>query len=169
MFAKPAYAQIVAILSALALTFVVAVAPIDFWSSQIDPVGSSFRTLARAPYFFIGTTDVEGQLSEEIPAWRTLAGSPKADSLFRQLFVRGTTPARVYALVGLSIVNPVQFRRIRVRLQGDSAHLTFSTPCDQGSAIPIGQVVTDARLATWASLLSSWAPIPHDSVRACAV
>ena len=169
MFSKPPYPAIVAILLALALTFVVAVAPIDFWWSKVDPIGSSFRTLVHAPYFFIGTTDVEGQLSEEIPAWRTLEGSPKADSLFRQLFVRGTTAARVYALAGLSTVSPEKFNRLKVRLQRDSAHLTFSTPCDQGNDLPLDEVVTEARLATWARLLRNWAPSSNHLAKACAV
>ena len=169
MFAKPPYAPLVAILLALAVTFVAVVSPIDFWWSKIDPIGSSFRNLSRAPYFFIGTTDVEGQMSEEILAWRTIAGSPKADSIFRQLFIRGTTAAQVYALLGLSTASPEQFRRLRVRLQRDSARLTFRTPCDHGADVPLGKVITESRLATWATLLRSWAPTSNHAEKACAV
>jgi hypothetical protein len=169
MFSKTAYAHLLATIVALATVLVVIIAPSDFWASDIDPVGSSFFQLARSPMFYIGPTDVEGQLSSETLAWRVLANSQNADSLFRRLFLRGTSPARLYALIGLHESNPRQYQLLKTRLVTDTTHLDFWTPCEKGYGVPLEQLMTDSRIAAWAAFLKNWEPSSQDAVKACAV
>jgi hypothetical protein len=74
-----------------------------------SPLAESMDLLRHAPRFEAAAVGAGGMVPTSVVAWLTIARSPTADSLFRELLYTSTPAGRLYALAGLREVNAPLF------------------------------------------------------------
>jgi hypothetical protein len=122
--------------------------PADPVPSVGEPVALAIHVLRGATRFNAAQIGFAGIAPPELLAWRTIADSPQAESLFAGLAVEGTRPGRLYGLAGLYWANSQRYAALGNRLLLEGGIVPVGRGCilmDQ----PVEQVLAEIGRGRW--------------------
>ena len=98
----------------------------DYWWSRLAPASYARDLIGTTPAFGIVSYNRCSTPESRERAWYAVASGPRPDSAFLAIYAKGTTAARLYAVVGLAYLNSGTLKVALDNLLRDTARLAVA-------------------------------------------
>jgi hypothetical protein len=146
MISRPSLLLLVATLAGVLVAFcLLAVDPWALWH-RLDPLGYAAAQVREAHRFTVPTISDEGRLEWPLEAWREIARSAPAESVFRSLAVDPNPVARIYGVAGVALFDSLAARQFAIRGADESTLVPLLTgPCGEYVYRSVSELLDAAR------------------------
>ena len=102
-----------------------------------------FDLLVKSQCFRLGPVGYTGEIAPEEIALRRIMKRDAAPFALEKLYAKGYTAGKLYALVGLHVVNKPKFRELAFELKKTPSLVDSQAGCIMGIQLEVGSVIDD--------------------------
>ena len=155
MFTRPPYFLVLSLFAGILLALWIGLTGPDLGWASLHPPSYATHILAQAHYFMAEACDEHGGTLSENRSWQLLVHHQEGRSWFERLTRTAHGPSRVYAVLGLRLLAPKQYRQLVALWSTDTTTIhIFRSMREPMVRMSVGALVADTGLhAHWAQVL----------------